>query len=144
MTGRTDEGQSRRIVWEVCAVKRPLLSVAKITKAGNQVDLGEDKAFVKNNKIGQITNLRRERNVWMLDVEFSEAGPVRTRAGTTVTTMGPVPVRPLLAPVDEESAPMEDAEGGEDESMQEEAEEGRRPLFRKSETSPRARKCRST
>ena len=52
VTGRTDEGQSRRIVWEVCAVKRPFLSVAKITKAGNQVDLDEDKAFVKNNKIG--------------------------------------------------------------------------------------------
>ena len=36
VTGRTEEGQSRRIVWE----KRPLLSVAKITKAGNQVYLG--------------------------------------------------------------------------------------------------------
>ena len=68
VTGRTEEGQSRRIVWEVCPVKRPLLSVAKITKAGNQVYLGEDKAFVKNNKTGQITNLRRERNVWMLDL----------------------------------------------------------------------------
>ena len=64
--GRTDEGQRRRIVWEVCPVKRPLLSVAKITKAGNQVYLGEDKAFVKNDKTGQITNLRRERDVWML------------------------------------------------------------------------------
>ena len=50
--------------------------------------------------------------------------------------MGPVPVRPLLAPVDEESAPMEDGEGGEDESMQEGAEEGRTPLFRKSENQP--------
>ena len=68
MTGRTEEGQSRRIVWAVCPVKRLLLSVAKITKAGNQVNLGEDKAFVKNNKTGQITNLRRERNVWMLDL----------------------------------------------------------------------------
>ena len=68
VTGRTDEGQSRRIVWEVCPVKRPLLSVAKITKAGNQVYLGEDKAFVKNNKTRRITNLRRERNVWMLDL----------------------------------------------------------------------------
>ena len=98
MTRRTDEGQSRRIVWEVCPVKRPLLSVAKITKAGNQVSLGEDKAFVKNNKTGQITNLRRERNVWMPDlwvkrpadangcVEFSET--LRTCAGPTVTTMG--------------------------------------------------------
>ena len=40
--------------------------------------------------------------------------------------MGPVPVRPLL----------EDGEGGEDESMQEGAEEGRRPMFRKSENQP--------
>ena len=30
--------------------------------------MGEDKAFVKNNKTVQITNLRRERNVWMLDL----------------------------------------------------------------------------
>ena len=50
--------------------------------------------------------------------------------------MGPVLVRPLLAPVDEESAPMEDGEGGEDELMQDEAEEGRRLLFRKSEKQP--------
>ena len=49
VTGRTTEGQSRRIVWEVCPVKRPLSSVAKITKAGNRVYMGEDKAFVKNN-----------------------------------------------------------------------------------------------
>ena len=68
MTGRTEEGHSRRIVWEGCPVKRPLLSVAKITMAGNQVYLSEDKAFVKNNKTGQITILRRERNVWMLDL----------------------------------------------------------------------------
>ena len=63
MTGRTDEGQRRR-------VKRPLLSVARITKAGHQVFLGEDKAFVKDNKTMQITNLRREneRNVWTLDL----------------------------------------------------------------------------
>ena len=65
---KSDPGQSRRIVWEVSPLKRPLLSVAKITKAGNQVYLGEDKAFVKNNKAGQITNLRQERNVWMLDL----------------------------------------------------------------------------
>ena len=49
--------------------------------------------------------------------------------------MEPVPVRPLLASVDEESAPMEDGEGGEDESMQEGAEEGRRPLSGRSRTS---------
>ena len=40
VTGRSEEGQSRRIVSEVCPVKRPLLGVAKITKAGNQVYFG--------------------------------------------------------------------------------------------------------
>ena len=50
MTGRTDEAESQRIVCEVCLMKRPLLSVAKVTKAGNQLYLGEDKAFVKNDK----------------------------------------------------------------------------------------------
>ena len=49
-------------------MKRLLLSVSKITKAGNQVNLGEDKAFVKNSKTEQVTNLRRERHVWMLDL----------------------------------------------------------------------------
>ena len=68
VTGRTEEGQSRRIAWEGFPVKRPLLSVAKFTKTANQVYSGEDQAFVKNNKTGQITNLRRERNVWMPDM----------------------------------------------------------------------------
>ena len=63
--GRTDEGQSRRIFWEVCPVKRALLSIAKSSKPGNQVCFGEDKAFVKNNKTGQIG----KRNVWMFDWE---------------------------------------------------------------------------
>ena len=38
--------------------------------------------------------------------------------------MGLVPARPLLAPNDEESASMEDGDGGEDKSMQDGAEEG--------------------
>ena len=67
-----------------------------------------------------------------------------TCAGTTVTTMGPILVRPLLAPVDEESAPMEDGEGGEDESMQEEPRKGGDPRSGRARTSPRARKCKST
>ena len=94
MIGRTDEGQSRRIVQEVCPVKRPLLSVAKITKAENQVYLGEDKAFVKNNKTGQITKLRRERNVWMLDLSVkrpADAGDVSSFQ--RLVRCGPAPAR---------------------------------------------------
>ena len=51
-TGPTDEGQSRRIVWEACPVKRPLLSVAKITKAGNQVYLGRGQGFCQEQQDG--------------------------------------------------------------------------------------------
>ena len=68
VTCRTDEGQSRMTVWDVCPVKRPLLRVTKITMTGNQLHLGEDKALVKNNKTGLITNLGRECNVWMFDL----------------------------------------------------------------------------
>ena len=40
-----------------------------MVKISAVVDSGaEDKAFVKNSKTGQITNLRRERNVWMPDL----------------------------------------------------------------------------
>ena len=68
--------------------------------AGNQVDLGGEKYFVRNNRTRQIPNLLRERNVWTLDflgnetrwrsgrVEFSEPGSLRTHSGTTVTTTG--------------------------------------------------------
>ena len=140
MTGRTDEGQSRRIVWEVCPVKRPLPSVAKITKAGNQVYLGEDQGLCQEqqDRANHEPPSRAQRVDACLvgKVEFSEAGPLRTCAGTNVTTMGPVLVRPLLAPVDEESAPMEDGEGGEDESMQGRGRGREKTLFMKSENQP--------
>ena len=68
---------------------------------------------------------------------FSEVGPLRTCAGTTVTMMRPVPARQLLAPVDEESAPMEDGERGKDESMQEAGRE-------EDNVQEARRKCRST
>ena len=66
-TGRTAEAQSR-------TVKRPLLSVAMITRAGNQMHLGEDEAFTKHMKTGQVTHLRLERNVWMLDLCVKRPG----------------------------------------------------------------------
>ena len=68
MTGLTAEGQLRRIEWEVCPVRRPLLSVARMTRTGNVLQFAADKAFIKNVQSGQITQLRKERNVWMLDL----------------------------------------------------------------------------
>ena len=49
-------------------MKRPLLSVMKLTAAGNKVVMEEDRAYVVNRKTGETTPLRRERNVWVLDM----------------------------------------------------------------------------
>lgn len=68
LVGRTGEGQSKRISWEVCPVKRPLLSVAKMAQAGNIIRISENRASILNIKSGLVTPLRRERNVWMLDL----------------------------------------------------------------------------
>ena len=68
MVGKTAEGQSRKIAWEVCPVKRALLSVKKMTRTGNMAWFGEDRAFIKNLTSGEVTQLRTERNVCMLDI----------------------------------------------------------------------------
>lgn len=47
MVGKTAEGQGRKIAWEVRPVKRALLSVKKMTRAGKMAWFGEDKAFIK-------------------------------------------------------------------------------------------------
>ena len=41
MVIRTSEGQSRKSKWQICPVTRPLMSVARITEAGNRVYLDE-------------------------------------------------------------------------------------------------------
>ena len=148
VTGRTDEGQRRRIVWEgFCPAKRPLLRVAKITKARDkstwerqgqrrEQQHGADHESSSRAQREDARRVGEETSGRNGCVEFSEAGPLRTCAGTTATTMGPVPVRPQLAQLDWESAKMEDGKGREDEWMQEEAEEGRKLLFRKSDREP--------
>ena len=68
MVGKTAEGHVRKIAWEVCPVKRPLLSVGKMTRTGNVAWFGEDKAFIKNLESGETTWLRKQRNAWMLDI----------------------------------------------------------------------------
>ena len=68
MVAKTMEGHTRRITWEVCPIKRPLLSATKIAKSGNIVQIGETEAFIKNVATGQTIMLRRERNIWLLDL----------------------------------------------------------------------------
>ena len=92
-------------------VNRPLLSVAKVTKAGNPVHVVEDRAYISHKKTPQITGLRRQRNVWMLGLwawksamdvsSLQRLGSLRTDAVTSATTaLESASVTPLLAPID--------------------------------------------
>ena len=65
--GMTNARPWRAIEWEVCPVKRPLLSVTRLAKAGNQVHIADNTAWILNTKTREKTYLRRERGVWMLD-----------------------------------------------------------------------------
>ena len=46
----TDNGIRKRVDWEVCDVKRPLLSVTRIIKAGHTAHFAEDAAWITHTR----------------------------------------------------------------------------------------------
>ena len=68
ITVKTQEWQSRRSRWQICPVTRPLMSVARCTAAGNQVYFSDANAHIKNVRTGEITKLRKEGAVFVLDL----------------------------------------------------------------------------
>ena len=65
--GKTREGQPRNITFQVAPVRKPLISVAKMGDAGNDVNL-TDKPHIRNRLTGQVTALRREGKTFILDL----------------------------------------------------------------------------
>ena len=65
--GITAEGNQLVTSWEVCPVKRALLSLVKLAKAGNVVRIGAESAHIYNLATRKTTKLRKEGNVFMLD-----------------------------------------------------------------------------
>jgi hypothetical protein len=65
--GKTREGQPRNITFQIAPVRKPLISVAKMCEAGNDVNL-TDKPHVRNRLTGQVTALRREGKTFILDL----------------------------------------------------------------------------
>ena len=61
-------GLRAHLAGEVCPVKRTLLSGAKLAKAGNRVVCEHRQAYIQNVKTGVKTFLRRDRDVWVLDM----------------------------------------------------------------------------
>ena len=78
---KTAEGQKRRTTWQVCPVTRPLMSVAKMAKAGNSVHLAENNPHIKNTKTGEVTKLRKEGNVFVVDLWVKVPPPPSLKQG---------------------------------------------------------------
>ena len=53
---------------EVCPIRRNLFSAVEIAEAGNDIVIGPKRAYITNHKTGKVTNLRRDRRVWVLDM----------------------------------------------------------------------------
>ena len=64
----TDNHLRRRVDWEVCDVKRPLLSVTRINQAGHTTHFTETAAWITHTETKSKTYLRREGGVCMLDL----------------------------------------------------------------------------
>ena len=61
--------------WEVCPVKRPLLSVTRLIKARHTAHFEEDVASIMHRATGQKTFLRRVGGVLMLDMWIKRPPP---------------------------------------------------------------------
>ena len=65
--GVTMEGHKRQMTWTVASVRKPLISVSKLEDAGNDVTFGKDPRIV-NAKTGQVTKMRRQGGVYVVDL----------------------------------------------------------------------------
>ena len=85
MSVRTPEGFVRKSTWQVADVRRPLVSASHIIQAGNDLFIGKDEAYNKNRKKKEKSMLRKEGNVYALDL-FVRVPPSVT-APVTYTPM---------------------------------------------------------
>lgn len=72
---KTAEGQTRKTKWQVCPVKRALVSVDKLNEAGNTVHFTKNDPHIINIKTGEKTVLRREGKVFIIDLWVKRAMP---------------------------------------------------------------------
>ena len=68
LTAMTEEGHKRGMKWTVCDVRRPLISVAKVVEAGNDVFLESKNPRIVNLKTKQVTKLKKKGGVYVLDL----------------------------------------------------------------------------
>ena len=68
MSVRTLEGFVRKSTWQVADVRRPLVSASHIIQAGTDLFIGKDEAYIMNRRKKEKSALRKEGNVYVLDI----------------------------------------------------------------------------
>ena len=68
MSVKTPEGFVRTSRWQVAEVGRPLVSASHIIQARNDLFIGKDEAYIMNRKKKEQSVLRKEGNVYVLDL----------------------------------------------------------------------------
>ena len=68
MSVRTPEGFARKSMWQVADVRRPPVSACHVIQAGNDLFTGKDEAHIINRKKREKSVLRKEGNVYVLDL----------------------------------------------------------------------------
>ena len=58
----------RKSTWQVADVRRPLVPASHIIQTGNDLFIGKDQAYIMNRKKKLKSMLRKERNVYVLDL----------------------------------------------------------------------------
>jgi hypothetical protein len=76
---KTREGQSRGICFQVAPVRKPLMSVAKMNEAGNDVNLRGSNPHIMNIKTKEVTALRREGKTFILDLWVKIPGAMKNK-----------------------------------------------------------------
>ena len=64
----TDEGTQRKMKVQVTEVNKALLSVPRIIKAGDRVDIDDDGSYIEDKTTGEIMSLREENGMSLLKV----------------------------------------------------------------------------
>ena len=65
-TAVTEEGQERKLTLQVCDVNQGLLSVSKMTQAGNRVVFDQDGSYVENKLNGERTWLHDKNGMFLM------------------------------------------------------------------------------
>ena len=65
-TAVSEEGLARNITAQVCSVNKALLSVRKMTKAGNRVVFDDEGSYVEDKKTGERMWMKEEGGMYML------------------------------------------------------------------------------